>query len=97
MFKVVILNVYDPKAKMPDTEMILRDDFETSSQAELRGLRWLISRPNDIVMLLEVEVGICQHCGVVIQEKEGWVRHRWIHEGGYYACLPDGKTQAEPA
>lgn len=97
MFKLVILNRYDPLSKMPDKEFELDTDFATSSAAELRALRWLLYRPNDYVMLIELETGVCMHCGVSIEEQLGWVRHKWVHIGGYYSCLSNGGTQAEPA
>lgn len=50
MFKLIILCVFEPKAQMADSEQIL-GEFDTSSHAELRALRWLTYRPNDIVML----------------------------------------------
>jgi hypothetical protein len=98
MHKLVILCVFDPKARMPDREEVLRDEFETSGQAELRALRWLMYRPYDIVMLVEIKISECEHCKQPIEEKPGWVRHRWIHTlDGAYACRANGgKTQAEP-
>jgi predicted anti-sigma-YlaC factor YlaD len=51
MWRIVILCIHDPKAEMPDKEFIIDHEYEYSSQAELRGLRWLLYRPNDIVML----------------------------------------------
>lgn len=96
MYKLTILCRYEKLANMPDKEFEIPTDFDTSSQAELRAMRWLTYRPNDIVMLTEIQQSICKNCGRPIEEKVGWVRHRWIHEGGYYACLPDGATQAEP-
>lgn len=98
MLKLVILCVFDPKAKMADKEYLVPDEYETSSQAELRALRWMMYRPYDIVMLVEIELSECKHCDQHIEEKPGWVRHRWIHSTtGAYACLATGGiTQAEP-
>lgn len=53
MFKLVILCVFEPLAKMPDKEFVLPDEYEDSPHAELRAMRWLMNRPNDIVMLVE--------------------------------------------
>lgn len=53
MFKLTILCIFDPMAQMEDAEMALPTEFETESQAKLRALRWLMYRPNDIVMLVE--------------------------------------------
>lgn len=98
MHKLVILCVFDPYARMADREYVVPEDYDTSSQAELRALRWLMYRPNDIVMLVEVEQSECKHCEMPIEEKPGWVRHRWIHaHTGAYACMAtSGQTQAEP-
>lgn len=96
MFKLVVLCKYDPKANMPDKEFEIPTEFEDSPAAELRAMRWLLYRPNDIVMLEEFEIATCKNCDKPIEEKVGWVRHRWVHVGGYYACLPAGETQAEP-
>lgn len=97
MHKLVVLCKHEPLSRMPDKEFVLPEEFDTSSQAELRALRWLLYRPHDILMLETLEQAVCKHCGVPIHEKEGWVKHRWVHEGGYYACLPSGATKAEPA
>lgn len=96
MYKLIILCRYAALTGWSDKEFVLDTEFDTTSQAELRALRWLIYRPDDIVMLVELKKNECKHCDRPIQEKAGWVRHRWVHEGGYYACLPDGATQAEP-
>jgi hypothetical protein len=50
MFKLIIFCVYDPWARMKNTEVELDQEYN-QGQAELRALRWLIYRPNDIVML----------------------------------------------
>lgn len=98
MFRLAVLCVFDPMAKMPDREEILSTEFDTEDQACLRALLWLEYRPNDIIMLVEAETGECKHCDQPIEEKPGWVRHRWIHKNdGAYACRATaGKTQAEP-
>lgn len=98
MHKLVILCVFDPKSKMPDKEYAVPEDYENSGQAELRALRWLMYRPYDIVMLAEIEQSLCKHCDMPIEEKPGWVLHRWIHSHTRaYACLAtSGTTQAEP-
>lgn len=49
-FKLIILCQYDPWAKMKNDEQELDLDFNLE-QAEFRALRWLMYRPNDIVML----------------------------------------------
>lgn len=51
MFKLVILCIFDPWAKMPDKPYEMETEFENQGQAELRAFRWLLYRPNDIVML----------------------------------------------
>jgi hypothetical protein len=98
MFKLVILVISDPKTKTPPREYVIPEDYEETSQVELRALRWLMYCPNDICMLVEVEISECKHCEMPIEEKPGWVRHRWIHaHTGAYACMAtSGKTQAEP-
>lgn len=96
MHKLVVYAVREPKLGVPNKEIQGNFEFETAAQAELRALLWLMYCPKDIVMYHEVEQNVCAHCGVLIKENAGWVRHRWVHEGGYYACLPDGDTQAEP-
>lgn len=53
MFKLVVLCVYEPIAKLPDKAFEAVNAFSTSEQAEKRALRWLAYRPNDIVMLVE--------------------------------------------
>ena len=50
MFKLIIFCVYDPKAQMKPSEVELDQEYN-QGQAELRALRWLTYRPNDIVML----------------------------------------------
>jgi hypothetical protein len=52
MYKITVLCIFDPLSKMDDSEMALPTEYETSSKAELRALRWLLYRPNDIVMLV---------------------------------------------
>jgi hypothetical protein len=52
MYEIHILEIFEPLAKMPDRARY-KFEFETSSHAELRALRWLMGRPNDIVMLVE--------------------------------------------
>lgn len=96
MFKLVILAIHDPLANMEDKVFEIDTDFADSSGAELRAMRWLLYRPNDIIMLQEIQTSTCVHCDTPIEEKVGWVRHRWIHIGGHYACLPAGETQATP-
>jgi hypothetical protein len=98
MYKLVVLCVFDPLSKMRDREEVIRDEFETESQVELRALRWMMYRPHDICMLVGVEQAVCKHCDMPIEEKPGWVVHRYIHaHTGAYACLAtSGKTKAEP-
>lgn len=50
MFKLIIFCVYDPFSKMKPTEVELDEEY-TEDQAALRALRWLLYRPNDIVMM----------------------------------------------
>lgn len=96
MLSLTILCVYDPKSEMPDKEFELPTEFETSSQAELRALRWLTYRPNDIIMLVPSSE-ICRHCGEEIEEDIGWALHRWKHkERGSYLCWTNEHTKAEP-
>jgi hypothetical protein len=97
MFKLIINCKFDPFAKMDDREEELKGEFDTSSQAELRGLRWLMYRPNDIVMLVEIKQSVCIHCGVAVFKRPDGVLHVWAHEGGYFACISNGgKTKATP-
>lgn len=98
MHKLVILCVFDPKARMLSKEYVVPEEYDHSGQAELRALRWLMYRPYDLVMLVEVKVSECKHCDMPIEEKPGWIIHRWIHTHTQaYACLAtSGKTQAEP-
>lgn len=97
MHKLVILEVFDPWSKMPDRESKNVFEFERQSRAELRALLWLLYRPNDIVMLVDISEAYCKHCDQPIKEKAGWVVHRWVHEGGNYTCETDEPhTQAEP-
>lgn len=51
-FKLIIFCVYEPLARMKHTEVELDQEFN-ESQAELRALRWLMYRPNDLVMMVE--------------------------------------------
>lgn len=96
MHKLVIYTVRAEKLGIPDKEVQGEFEFETVEQAELRALLWLLYCPNDIVMYHEIETDVCRHCGQMIKEKAGWVIHRWVHDGGAYACLPAGETKAEP-
>ncbi len=52
MWKLIILCVYDPWAKMKDDEQELDLNF-TLEQAQLRAELWLTYRPNDLVMLVD--------------------------------------------
>ena len=56
MFHLFILCIFDRMAQMPDKEFVLPTEYEYANQAELRALRWLLYRPNDIVMLVELEM-----------------------------------------
>jgi len=97
MFKLVILCVFDILTRQESEVHTMRQDFETSAQAELRALLWLQYRPNDIVMLEFSQIDTCRHCKLPIEEKLGWVLHRWVHSNGqYYTCLNDDTKQAEP-
>lgn len=58
---------------------------------------WLITNPEDIVMLVEVAIDICRHCELPIQEKPGWIVHRWIHiYSRAYTCFTNRLTKAAP-
>lgn len=58
---------------------------------------WILTNPDDIVMLVEVELGLCKHCGQPIQEKPGWILHRWIHIASRaYTCWNNYHTKATP-
>lgn len=97
MYHLVILCVFDPFAKMNDREVQLDTEYEYSSQAELRALRWLEYRPNDIIMLEFIADAICKHCDLPIKEKAGWIIHQWIHvHTNTYLCWSNALTQAEP-
>lgn len=96
--QIHILEIFDPMAKMPDRAIYMFEFEDNESQAELRALRWLEGRPNDIVMFVEVQNGeFCKFCDQPIKEKAGWILHRWIHERtGAYTCENDHNHQAEP-
>ena len=97
MYKLVVLCRYDPLTKAPDQEQALNHEFETSALAELRALLWLHYRPNDLVMLVEIETDVCKHCDQPIEEKAGWVLHKWVHKSnGAYLCWSNEHTKAEP-
>ena len=51
MFKLIILCKYDLLANMK-TDVVELDQEYNEAQAELRALRWLLYRPNDLVMLV---------------------------------------------
>lgn len=53
MFKLIILCKYHDLTGWSDQEFALPTEFDTSSQAELRALRWMLYRPDDIIMLEE--------------------------------------------
>jgi hypothetical protein len=55
MYRLVILAIHHPKARKPDHEVKGHFEYDSSSQAELRALRWLMYCPDDIVMLLTPE------------------------------------------
>jgi hypothetical protein len=52
MFQLIIFCVFDRMSQMDDKEFVLPTEYETSAHAELRALRWMMYRPNDIVMLV---------------------------------------------
>lgn len=52
MFKLVILCVFEPLAKMPERISELSDEFNSIDQAALRAYRWMMYRPNDIIMIV---------------------------------------------
>lgn len=101
MHRLTVLAIHDPKSGMPDKEFADLTEYDNQGQAELRALRWLMYCPNDIVMLHEEEVLVyktiaCKNCGEPIEYRGDNVRIKWAHAAGYYACFPDGSTQAEP-
>jgi hypothetical protein len=51
MYKLIIWCKYDSWAKMKPDEVELDQEYN-EAQAELRALRWLLYRPNDLVMLV---------------------------------------------
>lgn len=53
MFALSILCIFEPLAEMPNQVVHLPTEFENPDRAALRAMRWLMYRPNDIVMLLE--------------------------------------------
>lgn len=55
MYALTILCKYDKLTGWTPKEFHLPTEFDTSAQAELRALRWLMYRPNDVVMLLEAQ------------------------------------------
>lgn len=58
---------------------------------------WLVVNPDDIVMLVEVQTEICDNCEEPIQEKPGWILHKWIHiKSQHYHCLYPHMSRAEP-
>lgn len=71
----------------------LRGEEEAYDYAEF----WILTNPDDIVMLVEVELDVCKNCSLPIQEKPGWVLHKWIHiRTQAYTCLNAQLTKAEP-
>lgn len=81
-------------------------DIESPKISRLRGEEeayeyadfWILTNPDDIVMLVEVELGLCKHCDLPIQEKPGWILHRWIHiQSRFYSCAFPMFTQATPS
>lgn len=93
LFQLVIWHdVYQHEIIAPKLSR-LRSEEEAFDYAEF----WIITNPGDIVMLVEVELDICKHCTHPIQEKPGWVMHRWIHiQSQRYMCDFPNYTQAEP-
>lgn len=51
MYNIIIYCIFDPWAEMKPQLTILGETY-TQSQAELRGLRWLLYRPDDIIMMV---------------------------------------------
>lgn len=96
MHKLIIYCSYEPMAQMKPSEVELDEDY-TESQAELRALRWLMYRPDDLVMLISSETAICMHCGLPIEEAAGWIHHKWVHrDTGGYTCRNRELTKATP-
>lgn len=52
MYKLTVLCIFDKLTGWTPKEFALPTEFDNSSQAELRAMRWLMYRPNDIVMLV---------------------------------------------
>lgn len=70
---------------------------DTQEEAIERAEAWLELFPEDIVMTQTVDIGVCRHCRVEIQEIPGWVIHKWGHRTGLTRiCFTPELTQAEP-
>lgn len=53
MYNLIMVAKHDRLTGWEDKVILDTTDYPTSSQAELRALRWLSYCPNDIVMLVE--------------------------------------------
>lgn len=53
MLKIIILCIYDKLTGWEPQEFPLHTEFDSEDQAALRAYRWLMYRPNDIIMLVE--------------------------------------------
>lgn len=71
--------------------------YPIEEDAEESAARWALKRPDEIVMLVPLETGVCKHCDAPIEESLGWVLHRWVHSNfKTYTCWNVELTQAEP-
>lgn len=94
MYRLIIWHaVYMQEIEFPNSLILYLFEDDAIEYAEF----WLIGNPDDIVMLVELETDICHHCREPIQEKPGWIVHRWIHIGSqFYTCEFPMRTQATP-
>ena len=91
---LIIWSTYLEKELVFPNATLLHD---TQEEAIERALAWLELFPEDIVMTQTVDVSICKHCRVEIQEIPGWVIHKWGHRTGLTrVCFTPELTQATP-
>ena len=80
-----------------DCEDVLVSLFDSEEDAASVGAYWLETYPDGIAMVVPVEIDHCRHCGQCIQEKPGWVLHKWMHTATRaYTCWNTQLTRAEP-
>lgn len=93
LFQLIFWHAFDGEEIESPKLSRLRAEEEAYDYAEF----WILTNPADIVMLVEVELGICKHCELPIQEKPGWIINRWIHIGSrFYTCAYPSFSQAAP-